>query len=210
MINYLFSGLDKEKGFTKEQGEYLKKDIKSNVKIVYICSIPDNYERSDEQLLRYTNMFKNIDIKFSKESVIDKRITKETAKELINEADIIFLMGGSPELQMNFILEYDLVNEIKNKNIVLGVSAGSMNQSKRVMYKDDFDNYKLKDYQGLGLVDINIFPHVDLSKDIMKEGEEINQIIPLILLPNDSFVRVENNKIDIIGKTIPNKTKTRK
>lgn len=207
MINYLFSGLDKEKGFTKEQEKYLKKDIKSNVKIVYICSIPDNYERSDEQLLRYTNMFKNIDIKFSKESVIDKRITKETAKELINEADIIFLMGGSPELQMNFILEYDLVNEIKNKNIVLGVSAGSMNQSKRVMYKDDFDNYKLKDYQGLGLVDINIFPHVDLSEDIMKEGEEINQIIPLILLPNDSFIRVENNNVEIIGN---NKNKVRK
>lgn len=207
MINYLFSGLDKEKGFTKEQENYLKKDIKSNMKIVYICSIPDNYERSDEQLLRYTNMFNNIDIKFSKEFVVDKRMNKETAIELINEADIIFLMGGSPELQMNFILEYDLINGIKNKNIVLGVSAGSMNQSKRVMYKDDFDNYKLKDYQGLGLVDINIFPHVDLSEDIMKEGEEINQIIPLILLPNDSFVRVENKKVEIIGN---NKNKVRK
>ena len=200
MINYLFSGTAKKKGFTKEQREYLKKDIKSNMKIVYISSIPDNYERSDEQLLRYATFFNNIDIKFSKESVIDKRMNKDTAKELINETDIIFLMGGSPELQMKFILEYDLVNEIKNKNIVLGVSAGSMNQSKRVIYKDDFDNYKLKDYQGLGLVDINIFPHMDLNnKELMKEAEEIKQIIPLILLPNDSFIRVENNNVEIIG-----------
>ena len=28
MINYLFSGIDKEKGFNKKQTEYLKKDIR--------------------------------------------------------------------------------------------------------------------------------------------------------------------------------------
>lgn len=31
MINYLFSGIDMEKGFNKKQMEYLRKDIKNGV-----------------------------------------------------------------------------------------------------------------------------------------------------------------------------------
>lgn len=75
-----------------------------------------------------------------------------------------------------------------------------MNQSKRVMYKDDFENFKMKDYEGLGLVKINIFPHVDLNNSsIMNEVTEISKYMELILLPNDSFIRVYNNNIKFFG-----------
>ena len=38
MINYLFSGIDKVSGFTKEQATSLKKDIKDNsINIFYLC-----------------------------------------------------------------------------------------------------------------------------------------------------------------------------
>lgn len=55
-------------------------------------------------------------------------------------------MGGNPETQMQFIKENKLITPIKNAQIILGVSAGAMNQAKRVMYIDDYDNYKMKDY----------------------------------------------------------------
>ena len=75
-----------------------------------------------------------------------------------------------------------------------------MNQSKRVMYKDDFENFKMKDYEGLGLVKINIFPHVDLNNSsIMNEVIEISEYIKLVLLPNDSFIRICNNDIEFLG-----------
>lgn len=67
------------------------------------------------------------------------------------------MLGGSPELQMKSINEYKLIDSIKKCKLVLGVSAGAMNQSNKVMYKDDFDNFIMKDYAGLCLVNINIF-----------------------------------------------------
>jgi len=201
MINYLFSKIDKEKGFTKEQTKYLKEDINNNTKIVFISSQPEDYERNDKQILQFLIIFSKIGINFTKSTVIDKRIDSTKSKDLIKDADIVFLMGGCPELQMKFILEYDLSNSIKSKKIIIGVSAGSMNQSKRVVYIDDFDDDSLKDYEGLALVNINIYPHVDLNnKSIMKEVNLIKEIIPLILLPNESFVRIKNNKVEIIGQ----------
>lgn len=76
-----------------------------------------------------------------------------------------------------------------------------MNQSKRVMYKDEYENYELKDYEGLGLVDINIFPHMDFDNTLLiQEVQEISKYMPLVLLPNNSFVRVEDGNTKIIGK----------
>ena len=104
-------------------------------------------------------------------------------------------------MQMDFINSYGLVDAIKQAELVIGVSAGSMNLSKRVIYKDDFDNYTLQDYKGIGITDINIFPHFDIVYETCKEEiEEIKKIMPLILLPNDSFIIIKNGKTNIIGK----------
>ena len=201
MINYLFSGIDRINGFTEVQTNYLIKDVKCNSIITFISSMPTDYERNDKQLSQYREMFYKIGINFSKSTVIDKRLNKDSAKKKIENSDIVFLLGGTPELQMKFINEYELLKIIKNVPIVIGVSAGSLNQSKRVIYRDDFDNYSVKDYKGLGIVDINIFPHIDLNnKQLMAEVDEISKIIPLILLPNDSFIRIENGDIKIIGE----------
>ncbi len=200
MINYLFSGINQEVGFTKDQEKYLKEDISSNLNITFISASFNDYDRVDAQVLRYTELFRNIGIEFKKADLIDGRKTKKEAHEVLKESDLIFLLGGSPELQMKLINEYELSDDIKQANIVLGVSAGSMNQSKRVMYRDDFDHFIMKDYSGLGIVDFNIFPHIELNNEVlMKEAMEISKELPLILLPNDSFIRIKNNQIEIVG-----------
>lgn len=197
MINILFSGVNKETGFNTLQTEYLKKDIKNNSKIVFIASIFDNYERNDEQYNRILGFFESINITFCDSAIIDGRINKGDAKELLKNVDIVYLMGGSPELQMQSIKDYDLIKCIKDVPIVIGVSAGSMNQSKRVVYKDN----KILDYEGLGLVEINIYPHVDMTNiDLLKESFLISNYIPLVILPNKSFVRIENGEIEYIGE----------
>ena len=201
MVNYLFSGINKQIGFNETQSKYLKKDIKNNLNIVFISSIFDNYERSDEQYNRILSWFKNIDISFSSSCVIDNRIDKAKAKELVGKANIVYLLGGSPYLQMKSIKEYELVDSIKNVDIVIGVSAGSMNQSKRVVYKDEYEDNQILDYSGLGLVDFNIYPHVEFDDiALLKESFEISNYIPLVLLPNDSFIRLEQNNIEYIGE----------
>lgn len=201
MINYLFSGIDKEKGFNKKQTEYLKKDIKNGGNIVFIASIFNMIPKSQSNYEKLTSCFEKIGIIFNKTYLIDSRVSKEKSKEYFRDADYVFLMGGSPYLQMKSILEYKIAEDIKKVKVVIGVSAGSMNQSKRVMYKDDYENYELKDYKGLGLVDINIFPHIDFeNKSLIEEANEIKKEIPLILLPNDSFVRVEDGRVEVIGE----------
>ena len=195
MINYLFSAISND-GFNEIQGKYLKKDIKNNSKIVFISSIADAHEKNDLKFNNFIENFKKIGITFNSSNLIDNRKKNLEAKTLIDEADIVFLMGGSPILQMNFIKEYSLINEIKNKKIVIGVSAGAINQSNKVVYIDETYEDRVLKYDGLGLADINIYPHLVWSNvDYLKEVFEVSNYVPITILPNDSFVRIENNDI---------------
>ena len=198
MINYLFSRIEK---FTTTQKKYILKNIKSGMNIVYIASMPDNYERTNEQVEGYTDTFSKIGIVFNNVFSLDGRNTKKESESIIKNSDIVFLTGGSPELQMKFINEYKLAGLIKSSKIVIGVSAGAMNQGSRVVYKDDFDNYKIKDYKGLNLTDINVFPHYDINnKECIKEVEEVSKINSIICLPDKSFIYIENGDTQILGK----------
>ena len=201
-INYLFSGISKEQGFNKVQREYLKKDIKNNDTIVFIATTFDDYEKND---LYYNNLikhFKNIDITFNKAYLIDNRVDKDLAKDYILKSNIIFLMGGDAKKQIDSVKEYDLFEILKSKEgIILGVSAGSMNQSSRVVYKNDYNNYVIEDYEGLVYIDINIYPHLDFNNiDYLKEVFEVSNYTKTVALPNDSFIRIENNNIDFVGE----------
>ena len=201
-INYLFSDISKEQGFNEIQREYLKKDIKNNDTIVFIATTFDDYEKND---LYYNNLikhFKNIDITFNKAYLIDNRVAKDLAKDYILKSNIIFLMGGDAKKQIDSVKEYDLFEILKSKEgIILGVSTGSMNQSSRVVYKNDYNNYVIEDYEGLGYIDINIYPHLDFNNiDYLKEVFEVSNYTKTVALPNDSFIRIENNNIDFVGE----------
>lgn len=201
-INYLFSGLDKVNGFTDKQKEFLKKDIKNNMNIVFIASSFDNYERNDIKHKELVKLFNDININFNNIYLIDNRIDSNKSKELIKKSDIIFLMGGDPKKEMDSIIEYDLVSDIKTKEgIIIGVSAGSMNQITNVIYKDEIDNNILIKYKGLGFFNTNIYPHVDINnKEYLQEIFEVSKYDKILGLPNSSFIRIENDKVDIIGE----------
>ena len=201
MINYLFSGIDKVNGFTKEQATSLKKDIKDNSIITFIASDFDNTEKTDTNKTQLIDAFNNIGINFKCEYLVDKRVSKDEAKELLNKSDIVFLMGGDTYKEMKSINEYDIKEDITNRKLILGVSAGSLNQSKNVVYLDEYQDYKLVKYEGLGLVDFNIYPHLDFKNiDFLKEVFTVSNDTPLIALPNESFIRCENGNIEYFGE----------
>lgn len=200
MINYLMSGIDKENGFTKEQIESLKKDIKDNSVITFIASDFDNTEKTDKHKNLLVDAFNKAGINFKCEYLVDKRVSKEEAKELLSESNIVFLMGGDTYKEMQSINEYDIKEDIVSRDLIIGVSAGSLNQSKNVIYLDEYQDYKLVKYEGLGLVDFNIYPHLDLkNEEFLKEIFTVSNDRPLIALPNESFIRCENDKIEYHG-----------
>ena len=219
-INYMFSRIDRDKGFNDNQKKYIKEDIKNDMSITFIASLFGEYERNTTQVKEIVNVFKNIDINFNRVllrgtieagpkgvkikevHLIDNRVSKEDAYKYIEKIDIVYLMGGSPELEMKSIIEYNLFNILRDRNgITIGTSAGAMNQTDRVIYKDDFKNYELVDYQGLGFIDLNIYPHFDIdNKEYMDEVFEVSKYARIVGLPNESFIRIKDNDIDFVGK----------
>ena len=200
MINYLFSGIDKVNGFTKEQATSLKKDIKDNSIITFIASDFDNTEKTDTNKKQLIDAFNNIGINFKCEYLVDKRVSKKEAKELLSKSNIVFLMGGDTYKEMQSINEYKIKDDITSRDLIIGVSAGSLNQSKNVIYLDEYQDYKLVKYEGLGLVEFNIYPHLDLkNEEFLKEIFTVSNDTPLIALPDESFIRCENDKIEYHG-----------
>ena len=78
-INYLFSGIDKEKGFYDVQSKYLKQDIKENQIITFIASTFDNHEQNIMYKNKTLEFFSKINITFKENYLIDNNVTKEKA-----------------------------------------------------------------------------------------------------------------------------------
>ena len=202
-INYLLSGVDKELGFTSEQSKYLKQDIKNNSIITFIASTFSDIEKTDKYLNIMINWFKKIDITFKEVYLINDLVTPLQAQQYINKSDIVFIMGGDTLLQMKNINKYNIIFNLKNREgITIGISAGSINMADNVVLARDLDdnipNHSF--YKGIGLVDINIEPHFDLNN--LKHNPDIIEISKdnkIICLPDESFIRIDNDNIDIIG-----------
>lgn len=199
MTNILFSGIDKENGFNEEQSACLNESIKAQSAITFIASDFTNTVKSKDVSNKMVTFFEKIGVKFKCVNLIDVNISIKEAHEILKTSDVVFLMGGDPYLQMEGINKYGLKEYIKNIPLVIGVSAGSMNQSKRVVYEDE-NNKKLYDYEGLGLIDFNIYPHYDFKNiELLKESFRVSEVICLDCLPEDSFIKVNNGTIKYYG-----------
>ena len=157
-INYLFSDINYETGFNKNQSMYLKKDISNNSVITFIPTTLDDYKKNDSLVENTINFFRNINISFNDIYLIDNRVNRIEAKNFIEKSDVVYLLGGNPELQMSLIKKFQLSNLLKNgSGITIGVSAGSMNQASHVVYRDEYQNNKIIAYDGIGLTEIFIY-----------------------------------------------------
>ena len=76
--------------------------------------------------------------------------TKETAKRKIENADIIYFLGGLPDRMMDRIKEFDLRDSLMNhKGIIMGYSAGAVIQLAEYHLSPDDDYPEFKYYEGL-------------------------------------------------------------
>lgn len=198
MINYLFSRINKETGFTKKEKKYMQKDIKENSIITFISAYTKEEEKQKESIENKIKCFKQIGINFKKKYTIDEETNKKDALKYIKESNIIFLLGGAPHIQMQIINKNELQQELRKVPLIIGVSAGAMNQTKRVIYIDEFEENKLYDYEGLNYFETSIYPHY--SQDLIEEIKEVSQKQPIIAIPDGSFIRIENDKVEYIGK----------
>ena len=141
MKYYILSGMDEKNdyNFYKEIGDLLKKELSNFNNIVYISAYPNNIEKNLR--LAKSEIFSKIGINFKNSIVLDYSYTKENAKKILENNELIFLYGGDPYQQIKFMREYELIDLLRNK-VLITLSAGSINLSKdAICTKDeDFDS----------------------------------------------------------------------
>jgi len=186
----------------------LKNDLVGD-KVLVAIGTSDDYDKNDMYFFNGTekypstiSVFKEIS-NIEKFIILDGRTTGVEAQNILSKADVIFLTGGDPFYQIKYIKDNGL-DEILRKfsGVIIGISAGSMNQSKVVYYSKYEQHNETLTYDGLGLVDVTIEPHFDVScEEQLKEIKEWGKKIDIIGLPDESFVVVSDNEIKTYGET---------
>ncbi len=191
MIKYLFSNVDKVNGFNEQQIKYLSIDLKTCKSILFV---PGDYDK--EKYIIYKdkiiNWLKSIEVSFSECYLTG-------LDDELKSYDVIFLMGGNPINQIEIINKINLKNIINKAKVVIGVSAGAINLSKEAIYFNDYSK-KIEMYDGLGLTDINVYPHFDITNEyFVEEVKTVSRLKSLIALPNNSFIKIDDKQIEFIG-----------
>ena len=198
MITYIFSSFDKDIRFN-EVANYFKNDMVLYKNIVFI---PANFENM-EKVNGYANIdvswFKEIGINLNGITVLNDTMTKEEMFRSIENADIIFLMGGDTLKQNDFLMKNGLKPIIK---IVIGISAGAINLSDiSLCSKDEEDGVeKTITYEGIGRINYTIEPHFDIDNKILLQNElyPLSEKMTIYGLPNNTGVRIIDSNFEIL------------
>ena len=145
----------------------IKPLIKNNAKVVILpWTFPveinsnllktDFFKKGSNRYNRYIDSLKKLGI--NEESIVIADCysdSKEKLKDLINNADILILPGGNPEMFYGKVVqECEILYEIKYfKGIIIGESAGAVLQLKRYFITAKNNYYKyFAFYDGFGVI----------------------------------------------------------
>lgn len=202
MITYIFSSFDKDIRFN-EVANYFKNDMVLYKNIVFIPANFENMEKVNGYATIDVSWFKEIGINLNGITVLNDTMTKEEMFRSIENADIIFLMGGDTLKQNDFLMKNDLKSIIKTfKKIVIGISAGAINLSNiSLCSKDEEDGVeKTITYEGIGRINYTIEPHFDIDNKILLQNElySLSEKMTIYGLPNNTGVRISNKNFEIL------------
>lgn len=202
----LISGSYKGLSIPKEVVKFINKHIKQKKCISFIASDFKDYEGNKKFANKLVNLFEDQSIIFEKVNIIDCLKTKEEMHSNLIESNIVFLLGGDTLKQIDFINKFYLKELIKKEDkMVLGISAGAINLAKNVVLaKDESDNIpELSIYEGIGITEINIEPHCEFrNKKHFEELEEASLYSKILLMNDDCFIIIEDNKYNYYGSYI--------
>ena len=212
-IRYYFSGFDKERGFTQEVANLLKRDIQKINKLVYIPTDFLLKEKIKAYFEGFTSWFNKMGLRFANLVVLDEIMTKEEMQAQIEGADVVFLMGGNPNSQLKILEDYCLIDSITKADIVIGLSAGAMCMSEYLLNLPVSEEYPSMDIrQGMNLSGISIYPHYNTNGvilDIFDWGKERTKKSDIVeanlkcgdfyLISDDNAIREEDGDLMFIG-----------
>ncbi|NMH74354.1 type 1 glutamine amidotransferase-like domain-containing protein [Bacillus sp. RO2] len=190
------------KFFPENLGRVIQGDITDRKSLVMISSNPSLYEDDGATERSWLDQ---AGIIFGKYHLINYRVQKEDAHMLIQNASVIFLLGGNTPKQNDFLMEYGLSDLIlKSRAVVMGASAGAINMSAKWICSKNL-GYKVETssvYKGIGLDNFSVLSHFDLENNIAHVQNELSFLseeMNIYASNKDCAVRVKGDKIDILG-----------
>lgn len=190
--------------FNEKLVKLLNDDIIDRKSIVMISANP--FLNEDEEVGTTERWWLHqANIMFEEYHLIDYSVHKEVAQKLIQNASVIFLLGGNTIEQNGILVKYELSDLIKKSNaVVMGTSAGAINMSakwvcsKYTGYEGEISSI----YHGIGLDDFSILSHYDIENNIEKIKDELaplSEEMKVYASNKDCAVRLKGDKIDILG-----------
>ena len=198
MVKILTSGFPN--GFPNKFSELLNTCLKTGMNFVFVASEFENiHEKTDWYCNNFLKMFSDCGITFKSVNVIDGRISKETAQEMIRRADVLWLAGGDTPTQFAYLESYGLIECIReHKGVIIGMSAGSINMTKTAVCTVTCGHTELKIYEGLGLVSFSVEPHFDRD-NISEELLVLSEKYPLYGICDEGAIVCREESISYIG-----------
>lgn len=187
-------------GFTPKFAERLQKLVTKREHFVFVASeFEKDHENTDRYFNFFLNMFRESGIVFSNACVVDGRMTKGEAQQVVASADVLWLAGGDTPTQYGYFETYDLIPVIKTRDgINIGMSAGAINMAKTAICTVTCEHDELKIYNALNLVDISVEPHLN-SVNISDELILLSERYPIYGMCDDSVIICEDDEVTYLG-----------
>jgi len=188
--------------------DLLGKSVKG-VKLAFIPTAA-NVEQGDKSwMIDDINNFRNAG--FEVDIVDISAVSKETWLPRLQEAEVLFLGGGNTFHLMHWVKKSGLQEELPNllkSRIYAGISAGSCIAGPTIYnsVQNLFgEKYELEIIDGLGLVNIQIIPHLNspyfdkIREENLKEAsKDLKE--PVYALDDDSALTVVDGKVEIVSE----------
>lgn len=177
----------------------------SNIKVLLVMT-PIKYPKRNIYVKR---LFGNLnEINVSNNNITFFKLDKKINKSILNDIDVIFVMGGNTFDYLDRIKKtgFDKVikNFVRKDGVYVGLSAGSYVTCPTIeaaTWKHADNNFLgLKNLKGLNLVPFLITAHFEKKYNSIIEEASIKTKYPIIALTDEQAVVVRGDIVKVIGK----------
>ena len=180
---------------------------------LFICSDPENSERTDRFAESVKTGFEASGLPFEEFHILDGRNAFLTS-ELVKKSNLMILAGGHVPTQNRFFQRIGLRDALKEyPGVIIGISAGSMNSADVVYAQPELEGEATDPaYQrflpGLGLTKTMLLPHYQAVKDAVLDGMRLFEDITFAdsygktfyAIPDGSYLMIESGREEIRGE----------
>lgn len=190
----------------------LKSIWTQDARVLIVCANPDNHEKNDGVYACLKEALPMSGLSVSYLAQCDDR--NPDIIENLPDMDVLILAGGHVPTQNKFMKQLRLKERmLEFKGILVAWSAGSMNCAEMVYAGPELEGEALDPlYErwipGLGITNINIYPHFQKLRDEYLDGMRLIEDITfedsvgheIIALNDGSYIMIENEQTILYGE----------